>query len=153
MSTAQIIDSVSSWLRPRVEPAEEEPKNTIALHLERHGETLVLQVAGQLSVERVGALQTMFKQMWKKEARRMVIDLTGCSYVDSSGLATLVQARERTRKLGRDFVLVGLRQQLRNILRLTRLDTVFVTQDTYAAEEGSHKTGQGEMSDALGDPT
>ncbi len=140
MSTAQVIDFMSSWLRPSVEPAAEEPTNAIALHLERDGETLVLQVEGQLSVERVGALQAMFNQLWKEEARQMVVDLTACPYVDSAGLATLVQARERARRVGRDFVLVGLHQQLRNILRLTRLDRFFPTQDTWDAGEDSYGT-------------
>jgi anti-anti-sigma factor len=125
MSTAQVIEFMSSWFRPSVEPAAEEPTNAIALHLERDGETLVLQVEGQLSVERVGALQAMFEQMWKEDARRMVIDLAACPYIDSSGLAALVQARVRARRVGRDFVLVGLSRQQRNILRLTRLDRVF----------------------------
>ncbi len=57
MSTAQVIDFAGSWVRPSVEPPAEDPTNAIALHLERDGETLVLQVEGQLSVERVGALQ------------------------------------------------------------------------------------------------
>ena len=134
MSTAQIIDFVSSWLRPSVESPAEDPTNAIALHLERDGETLVLQVEGQLSVERVGALQAMFDQMWTENARQMVIDLTACPYVDSAGLAALVQARARARRVGRDFVLVGLRQQLRNILRLTRLDKVFPTQHAWGAK-------------------
>ena len=140
MSTAQVIDFVSSWLRPSVEPAAAEPTNAIALHLERDGETLVLQVEGQLSVERVGALQAMFDQMWTENANRMIIDLAACPYVDSSGLAALVQARERAHLVGRDFVLVGLRPQLRNILRLTRLDRVFPTQDTWDAVDDSYGT-------------
>jgi hypothetical protein len=53
MSTAQVIGFVSSWLRPRMEPPQEDPSNTIALHLERNGAVLVLQVEGPLSVEQV----------------------------------------------------------------------------------------------------
>lgn len=140
MSTAQVIDFVSSWLRPSVEPAAEEPTNAIALHLERDGETQVLQVEGQLTVERVGALQAMFDEMWKEDARRMVIDLAACPYIDSSGLAALVQACERARRAERDFVLVGLSRQQRNILRLTRLDKVFPIQDTWNAEADSYGT-------------
>ena len=35
MSTAQVIDFVSSWVRPSVEPPAEEPTNAIALHSRR----------------------------------------------------------------------------------------------------------------------
>ncbi len=133
MSTAQVIDFVSSWLRPSVEPAAEDPTNAIALHLERDGETLVLQVEGQLSVERVGALQAMFNQMWKEDASQMVVDLTACPFVDSAGLAALVKARERAHEARRRFILVGLGEQVRNLMRTTRLDNAFETRLTVKA--------------------
>ena len=133
MSTGQVIDFMSSWLRPSMEPAAEEPSNAIALHLERDGETLVLQVEGQLSVECVGALQVLFNQMWKQEAARMIVDLTACPFVDSAGLAALVKARERTHKARRRFILVGLGEQVRNLMRMTRLDKAFETRLTVKA--------------------
>ncbi len=73
MSTTQVIDFMSSWLRPSVEPAAEEPTNAIALHLERDGETLVLQVEGQLSVERVGALQAMLTSCGRRRPARWLL--------------------------------------------------------------------------------
>ncbi len=133
MSTAQVIDFVSSWVRPSVEPPAEDPTNAIALHLERDGETLVLQVEGQLSVGRVGALQAMFNQMWKEDASQMVVDLTACPFVDSAGLAALVKARERAHKGRRRFILLGLGEQVRNLMRMTRLDKAFETRLTVKA--------------------
>ncbi len=133
MSTAQVIDFVSSWVRPSVEPPAEDPTNAIALHLERDGETLVLQVEGQLSVGRVGALQAMFNQMWKEDASQMVVDLTACPFVDSAGLAALVKARERAHKARRRFIPLGLGEQVRNLMRMTRLDKAFETRLTVKA--------------------
>ncbi len=133
MSTAQVIDFMSSWLRPSVEPGAEDPTNAIALHLERDGERLVLQVEWQLSVERVGALQAMFNQMWKEDASQMVTDLTACPFVDSAGLAALVKAQERAHEARRRFILVGLGEQVRNLMRMTRLDNAFETRQTVKA--------------------
>jgi anti-sigma B factor antagonist len=113
-----------------MEPPQEDPSNTIALHLERNGAVLVLQVEGPLSVEQVGALRAMFDQMWKQDASQMVIDLAACPFTDSAGLAALISAFEQARKLNRGFLLVGVRPQLRNLMQMNRLDQVMETQPT-----------------------
>jgi anti-anti-sigma factor len=88
----------------------------------------VLQVRGPLSFEQIEPLQDFLKQMMKTGADKLIIDLTACSYVDSTGLAILASTARRAHRLNRGFVLVGVSQQVRNMLRLTRLDQVFETQ-------------------------
>ena len=87
----------------------------------------VLQIDGPLSFDRVEPLQDFLKQMWEAGADKLIIDLTACPYVDSAGLATLASAARRAYRLNRSFLLVGISTQIRNLLRLTRLDQVFET--------------------------
>jgi anti-sigma B factor antagonist len=54
-----------------------------------------------------------------------VVDLEGVSFIDSTGLATLVQGMKRCREEQGDLYLVGLRQPIRIIFELTRLDKAF----------------------------
>lgn len=55
----------------------------------------------------------------------IVVNLEGVNFVDSTGLATLVQAMKRSRQNEGDLLLCGLQQQVRMVFELTRLDQAF----------------------------
>lgn len=55
----------------------------------------------------------------------LLIELSAVTYMDSSGVATLVEAYQTARKQGLEFGLVGVAQAVMSVLRLARLDTVF----------------------------
>ena len=54
--------------------------------------------------------------------------------MDSSGVATLVEALQVQRRKGRKLVLCGLQAKVRSIFEISRLDRVFqITEDAAAA--------------------
>ena len=57
--------------------------------------------------------------------RRIVVDLSGVPYMDSSGVASLVKLLARIRKTGIELRLCGLTDRVRSIFEITRLDSVF----------------------------
>jgi anti-sigma B factor antagonist len=56
---------------------------------------------------------------------RLVINLAEVSFVDSTALATMVQALKRCREADGDLRLCALQQPVRIIFELTRLDRAF----------------------------
>ena len=54
-----------------------------------------------------------------------MVDLSNVSYMDSSGIATLVEGLQWSRKNNRQFILAGLGDTVFNALSLTKLDQVF----------------------------
>ncbi|MFN2309198.1 MAG: STAS domain-containing protein [Gammaproteobacteria bacterium] len=54
-----------------------------------------------------------------------LVDLAAVSYIDSSGVASLVEGFQLARQRGVDFALVGVSAGALNVLRLARLDQVF----------------------------
>ena len=56
---------------------------------------------------------------------RVVIDLVGVTFLDSSALAVLVGGMKRCRQVGGDVRLCGLQQPVRIIFELTRIDGAF----------------------------
>lgn len=56
---------------------------------------------------------------------RVVVDLGGVEFVDSSGLAALVKGLKRCRELGGEQILCNLQQSVVIIFELTRLDKAF----------------------------
>ncbi len=56
---------------------------------------------------------------------RLVFDLSGVGFVDSSGLSVLVTALKKARSGGGDVALVGLTDSVRSLIELTRLQSAF----------------------------
>ena len=55
----------------------------------------------------------------------MVIDLGNVPYMDSSGVATLVEGMQLANRAGAVLVLVGMQERVKSIFEIARLDTVF----------------------------
>ena len=55
----------------------------------------------------------------------LIIDLSGVNFIDSTALAALVRGMKLTREAEGDLLLCALRQPVRVIFELTRLDRVF----------------------------
>lgn len=72
------------------------------------------------------------------DARRVVLDLSHVSFIDSSGLSAIVTLRKG---LGTEGTLsvVGLQPNVATLLRLTRLDRVFPSYATVVEALGTHE--------------
>jgi anti-sigma B factor antagonist len=55
----------------------------------------------------------------------LLVDLSGVSYIDSSGVASLVEGYQTAKKAGRRFGLIGVSDAAMSVLQLARLDKVF----------------------------
>lgn len=81
-----------------------------------------------LGEESAGMRETLKRAL--TSSRQLVLDLSGVSYIDSSGLGTLVGVYSSARAAGADIKLAGLNQRLRDLLQITKLVTVFEVYDT-----------------------
>lgn len=57
--------------------------------------------------------------------RSVFVDLSGVGYIDSSGIASLVEALQQSRQNGSAFVLASVSEAALRVLQLARLDRVF----------------------------
>lgn len=60
-----------------------------------------------------------------QEGKPTLVDLANVAYIDSSGVASLVEGFQLARQRQLDFGLVGVSPAALNVLKLARLDTVF----------------------------
>ena len=58
--------------------------------------------------------------------KKILVDLSGVTYIDSSGVASLVEAFQKAKKSGQEFALVSVNAPALRVLELARLDKVFV---------------------------
>jgi anti-sigma B factor antagonist len=98
----------------------------------------LIQLNGRLdakSSERVkAALQALAEQ---QDQAKIIIDLQGVPFIDSSGLAALVSGLRTMRERGGVIVLSGAQSQAQIVFRLTMLDRVFAIHPTYQEARGS----------------
>ena len=59
------------------------------------------------------------------KGRHTLVDLSGVSYIDSSGVASLVEGFQTARKNALRFGLIGVSDAALSVLELARLDRVF----------------------------
>jgi anti-sigma B factor antagonist len=102
----------------------EEEEKVLTYEIERDGDTAVVKCHGRLVA---GATEELYREVKDllPQSKMVVVDLAELTYVDSSGLGTLVRLYSSARKLGCEFKLLHLGKQLRNLLRLTNLLSVF----------------------------
>ncbi|MFG3659751.1 STAS domain-containing protein [Streptomyces sp. NPDC047706] len=85
----------------------------------------VLEVAGDLDHARAGALRQRVESLTLLAGQRLVIDLTGLTFCDSSGITAFLAARQQAMAAGADIVLSGVPDNTLRVLTLVGLDQVF----------------------------
>ncbi len=68
---------------------------------------------------------------------RIVVDMSGVEFCDSTGMNVLLAAQRRARERGGDVQLAGPRPAIRKVLQVTGLETVFTVLDDTATMAGS----------------
>jgi anti-sigma B factor antagonist len=85
----------------------------------------VVAPTGRLDVAGAPALKEAISEVVKNGPSRIVIDMQGVSFVDSTGLGSVISALKQIRGSQGELRLAAPNQQARVVLELTTLDQVF----------------------------
>ena len=107
---------------------------------EARGTVALFRLEGSLMGD---STQQQFKdtilKLLEQGQKHIVLDFSHVRNVNSAGLGSLITLFSRTRSVGGEFILAAVPQNVRNLLHITRLDTVFVIVDT--VEEALKRLG------------
>ncbi|HKS65701.1 MAG TPA: STAS domain-containing protein [Candidatus Acidoferrales bacterium] len=101
----------------------------------------VLDIEGRIVLgEESNSFRERVKGLLAAGKRKIVLNMSNVSYIDSAGLGTLVATFHSARSQGATLKLANLGSKFREVLQVTKLMTVFDTYDNEAAAVQSFAT-------------
>lgn len=92
--------------------------------VKREGKYTVLSLNGEVDLNcSPDARKQILKYLNNNE--NLLIDMSDVEYIDSSGVASLVEGFQLSRSLKTEFALVGVSKPAMQVLQLARLDKIF----------------------------
>jgi anti-sigma B factor antagonist len=97
----------------------------LQVNREEIGEAVVLTVAGSVDIYSSPELRGELKAGLDRQAPRIVVDMGGVTFVDSSGLATLIEALQKVNGYEGKLLLCNLSSTVLGVFQLANLDHIF----------------------------
>ena len=85
----------------------------------------VLPLEGEIDLHVSPRIAASLASIIEEKPKQLVVDLSRVSYIDSSGLAVLIEAMQNVAQYNGTFALAGLQESVRPIFEIARLDQVF----------------------------
>lgn len=82
----------------------------------------VVEVRGEINLSTSQELKKSFEKL---PIKKIVVDLEQVGYIDSSGLATLVEMLKKVRGQGGSLGLAGMSDKVKSLFEITKLDKLF----------------------------
>jgi anti-sigma B factor antagonist len=93
----------------------------------------IFDISGNIDLSQSPEVRkVLLKEMREGRVPRVVLNLTQVNYIDSSGIASLVEGLKISKELGSRFILFGLTTNAREVLQISRLLSFF---EIYDSEE------------------
>ena len=106
---------------------------SVKLTTRQVGDVTVIDAAGRITLgEGASAFRDMIRDLAAKGDRKLLLNLSEVSYIDSSGIGELVSGFTTVTNHGGSLKLVGLSKRVKDLLQITKLYTVFEVFDDEA---------------------
>ena len=92
-------------------------------------EFTVLELTGEIDLYSSGPLKWELKSCLDARTPVLLLDFKRVGYIDSSGLAVLIEYLKESSKFGGKFALFGLEKKVATLFELVRLDQLFIIAD------------------------
>ena len=104
------------------------------------GDVTILDLEGKITIgEGSVSLRSAIRRLIEEGKKKILLNLAGVGYVDSSGIGELVSSYTTINREGGQLKLLKLTQKIRDLLGITKLLTVFDVYDDEAEALNSFK--------------
>ena len=105
--------------------------------------TSVVSVTGEIDLSTVSSLEHQLLGVAEDRTGEVIVDLTGCSFLDSRGLTALVAAKARLERSNRELALVLSNASVLKIFQITGFDKLFAIYPSLGAAVDGTANGNG----------
>lgn len=102
----------------------------LSVNVEKSDNCAIVQIEGEVDLYSSPDLRKQLLELTGSQEKTIVVDLLNVKYMDSSGVATLVEALQQVGKYGGKLKLANLRDAVKDVFELSRLDKVFDIYDS-----------------------
>lgn len=114
--------------------------NTIKINIRQTGDVSVVDVVGRVTLgEGSSALGDALRGLAGKGSKKVLVNFTEVSYIDSSAIGELISGYSTLSKIGGQLKFTGLSKRVKDLLLITKNYTIFDIHDDEAAAVGSFK--------------
>jgi anti-sigma B factor antagonist len=95
--------------------------------------SVILDISGDIDLAHSPAMRkVLLGEIKEKHTKKVLLNLKNVRYIDSSGIASLVEGLKASRDSGGRLILYGLSPSVREVMELSRLQKIF---EIYDSEE------------------
>lgn len=87
--------------------------------------TTIVELAGDIDMHQSPSLHAALVELVLARPKKLILNLSGVPYMDSSGVGTLVEVFRRVSSYKGAMILCGLTTRVRSVLEITKLDRFF----------------------------
>ena len=99
---------------------------SVKLNNRKVGDVTVMDVSGRITLgEGSSALRDSLRELIAQGDKKILLNLSDVSYIDSSGIGELVSGFTSVANAGGTLKLLGLTKRVKDLLQITKLYTVF----------------------------
>src|SRR5450432_204119 len=103
---------------------QETEEDDVKISIRDVGDAKVVEVEGDVDLGTSPAFRhTLFETL--PRAAKLALNLAAIRYIDSSGIATLIEVLQNSQRLNKEFVLFGLSPAVQEVFRLTHVIRIF----------------------------
>lgn len=88
----------------------------------------IVELAGEIDLHESPQLREAINPLVTGRIAPVLVDMTGVTYIDSSGLAVLIEAFQKVSAYGGKLILFGIQENVMAVFQIARLDQVFEIQ-------------------------
>jgi anti-sigma B factor antagonist len=103
-------------------PASSGAGGALTVNVSEEDSTLKVAVAGELDVSTVPAFNKQLSELRNSSATTLKLDLSGTTFMDSTGLSAVLVAEMHARMRGQRFVVVAGPPHVHELFKLTGVD-------------------------------
>jgi len=97
----------------------------VKIREEKINDIIVCSLEGEINISSSPELRKAFESIIQRNEKKVLADFSGVYYIDSSGLATLIEMFHRLKKIGGIIRFSNMDQKIKNIFEVTKLHKLF----------------------------